>query len=278
MQDARINTGLPGHPKTKKLMRRLGPSGPWSLVCLFLWTAANRSNGDLSGMSDEDIELAADWNGDEGQLVQELASVGFLDGDSGAYVIHDWAEHNPWAAGAADRSEASKWAALCKRYGRDGAADRMPDYADRMRTASDSHATGTNPQCDPDAPLPSPLPSPSPKQEEPNGSLSAKTDVPNCPHDDIVSLYHEILPANPRIKVWDGDRAKLLRTRWREDSKRQSLDYWRRFFGYVGKSEFLTGRTSGREGRPFTPGLEWLVKSSNFAKIIEGRYHGDSAE
>lgn len=116
------------------------------------------------------------------------------------------------------------------------------------------------------------------KQEEPNGSLSAKTDVPNCPHDEIISLYHEILPANPRIKVWSGDRAKALRTRWREDGKRQSLDYWQRFFGYVGKSEFLTGRVHGREGRPFTPGLDWLVNASNFAKIIEGRYHGESAE
>lgn len=162
MQDARISTGLPGHPKTKKLLRRLGPAGPWALVCLFLWTAANRSDGNLSGMSDEDIELAADWQGDDGQLVQALASVGFLEGDTGAFVVHDWAEHNPWAAGASERSEASKWAALCKRYGRAGAAERMPDYAARMRPAPDPHAAGTNPQCDPDAPLPSPLPSPLP--------------------------------------------------------------------------------------------------------------------
>lgn len=102
---------------------------------------------------------------------------------------------------------------------------------------------------------------------------SAKPDQPNCPHDEIIAAYHELLPANPRIKVWDGDRAKALRTRWREDSKRQSIDYWRRFFGYVAKSPFLTGQREGSGGRPFTPGLDWLVKASNFAKIIEGRYH-----
>ena len=112
------------------------------------------------------------------------------------------------------------------------------------------------------------------KAEEPKGSLSpdGDTEVP-CPHQEIVALYHELLPANPRIKVWDSARAAALRTRWREDEKRQSLDYWRRFFTHVAASDFLTGKREGGGGRPFLPGLEWMVKAANFAKIIEGRYH-----
>ena len=152
--DARISTGLPGHPKTKKLIRRHGEGAAWRLICLFLWVASNRSDGDLAGMSVEDIELAADWQGEEGKFVAALSEVGFLDGEEGSYKIHDWAEHNPWAAGSADRSEASKWAALCKRYGKDEAARRMPNYAARMRPAQNGtaeecapHADGTNPQC-----------------------------------------------------------------------------------------------------------------------------------
>lgn len=101
----------------------------------------------------------------------------------------------------------------------------------------------------------------------------AGDDAPPCPHQEVLALYHELLPANPRIKVWDGARAEALRTRWREDPKRQSLDYWRRFFVHVSASEFLTGRREGRGERPFLPGLEWMVKKANFAKIIEGRYH-----
>ena len=115
------------------------------------------------------------------------------------------------------------------------------------------------------------------EQEEPNGSLSAKADTANCPHNDIIALYHEILPANPRIKVWDGARADSLRARWREDSKRQDLDYWRRYFAHVSASPFLTGKVEGQGGRPFLPGLDWLVKASNFAKVIEGRYHERAA-
>lgn len=64
-----------------------------------------------------------------------------------------------------------------------------------------------------------------------------------------------------------------MRTRWREDPKRQSLDYWRRFFGHVAASPFLTGKVEGKNGRTFLPGLDWLVKAANFAKVIENRYH-----
>lgn len=145
--DARISVTFAAHPKTKKLIRRHGHAAGWGVVCLFLWTAGNRPDGDLTGMTSEDIELAVDWGGDDGALVAALKDVGFLDGEEGSYSIHDWAEHNPWAAGAKDRSEASKFAALCKRYGRERAADIMPDYADRTRPAREADAEDQKAQC-----------------------------------------------------------------------------------------------------------------------------------
>lgn len=161
-KDARISTGLPGHPKTKKLLRRLGHAGPLACIYLFIWSAANRSDGDLSGLSNEDIELSVDWTGEHGAFVSAMVDVGFLDGEENQLFIHDWAEHNPWAAGAKDRSEASRFAALCKRYGRNEAANRMPDYADRMRGASEPHTDRMRSGCEADAPSPSPSPSPIP--------------------------------------------------------------------------------------------------------------------
>src|SRR5690606_35895103 len=98
-----------------------------------------------------------------------------------------------------------------------------------------------------------------------------------CPHDEIIALYHETLPANPRIKAWTGARQANLRTRWREDAKRQSLDYWRRFFRHVAASPFLTGQRTGPDGRAFLHGLDWLVQPDNFAKVIEHRYHDKGA-
>lgn len=141
--DARISVGLPAHPKTKKLTRRLGDSGPLHCIWLFLWAASNRSDGDLTGMTDEDLELAVNWNGEPDAFVQAMADVGFLEGPAGERRIHDWAEHNSWAAGAQQRSDKSRWAALCKQYGRAKAAKMMPDYVDAMPDAGSEHAKGT---------------------------------------------------------------------------------------------------------------------------------------
>jgi hypothetical protein len=177
--DARISIGLPSHPKTKKLIRRVGEAGAWRLVCLFLWAAQTRPDGNLSGMTAEDIELAADWTGKNDEFVKALVEVGFLDGTDGEYRIHDWSEHNPWAAGAEARSEKARWMALCKQHGRERAAQMMPEYAARIskagqedtKTIADSTnnsaiSTATSTQCSMHAAgnssAPSPLPSPSP--------------------------------------------------------------------------------------------------------------------
>ncbi|MBH1851909.1 hypothetical protein I5V61_06480 [Stenotrophomonas maltophilia] len=177
--DARLSTGLPGHPKTKKLVRRLGPAAGWSLVCLILWARSSRPDGDLSGMTAEDIELAADWAGENDALVRELASVGFLDGSEGGYQLHDWAEHQPWSAGAEARSEKAKWAALCRRHGRQEAALLMPEYAAKLQQAqpeqdgslpvagSNLPVAGSSTAPSPN-PSPSPNPNPSPEEETPH--------------------------------------------------------------------------------------------------------------
>jgi hypothetical protein len=67
----------------------------WYLVCLFLWVAENRADGNLGGMTAEDIEIAAGWTGEPGEFTHALIDVGFLDGADGAYVVHDWLEHIP---------------------------------------------------------------------------------------------------------------------------------------------------------------------------------------
>lgn len=202
--DARISTALPQHPKCKKLLRRLGPAGAWALVCLIVWTSANRPNGDLGGMTDEDIELAVDWSGEDGALVTALSEIGFLDGAPMARALHDWEEHNPFAASSGERSDSARWAALCKRYGRDGAAARMPDYAKRMRPASEPDAGRTNPQCGADAPSPSPspipTPSPKPKPTPIPGEGAAVTAIPTRTRDTSPQVAR---PDDVTVQTWN---------------------------------------------------------------------------
>lgn len=96
---------------------------------------------------------------------------------------------------------------------------------------------------------------------------------PRCPHQEIIALYHEVLPELRKVRVWDANREKLLRARWKSEQKRQSLDWWRGFFEYVRGCPFLMGLVDGREGKaPFQADLEWLVRPTNFNKVIEGKY------
>jgi hypothetical protein len=149
--DARISTAFPRHPKTVKLQRRLGAAGCWSLVCLFLWVADNRPDGDLSGMSDEDLEIAAGWSGDQNSFVATLCEVGFLDGRDSERSIHDWVEHNPWAAKRGERVAKAKKAA----------AARWETAAQNMLDACSPHATGMHSACsDTKRAMPSTQPNP----------------------------------------------------------------------------------------------------------------------
>lgn len=176
--DLRLKVGLPRAPKLRRLTRQLGPGAAWSLVCLWAFAAEQRVDGVLTDMDDLDIELAAGWEGESGHFVQALVDLRWLDGEPGNRRIHDWEEHQPWLSGASARSEASRWAALCKRYGREGAAEQMPEYAERLRGASQAdgmpdsaartraargpHATGKRQARETCAPSPSPSPSPNP--------------------------------------------------------------------------------------------------------------------
>lgn len=92
---------------------------------------------------------------------------------------------------------------------------------------------------------------------------------PECPHKKIIGLYLKILPEMPEVKIWNDDQESWLRTRWKEDKSRQSLDWWKKFFSWIRESDFLMGRTK----EEFQCDLEWLIRKRNFAKIANGRYH-----
>lgn len=164
--DARLQTSLPGHPKTKKLARRVGPAGVLSLIWLILWCVDNRSDGNLAGMTAEDIELAAGWGGEPDALVKALAEVGFLDGTEGCYSLHDWADHQPWAAGADFRSAKARWNAVKRHHGEAEADRQVPEYAAvRGGQRADSSTGSTadskaHSSASSNAPSPSPSPSP----------------------------------------------------------------------------------------------------------------------
>jgi len=116
----------------------------------------------------------------------------------------------------------------------------------------------------------------------PDGELESK--IPDCKHSEVISLYHHHLPTLRKVEVWNAARQGYLRQRWREVASELAqtkpidsadvLGWWSEFFQHVGKSKFLTGRVNSKDGRAFAADLEWILKPSNFAKIVEGKYHG----
>jgi uncharacterized protein YdaU (DUF1376 family) len=110
--------------------------------------------------------------------------------------------------------------------------------------------------------------------------------LPECNHKAVIELYHENLPTMRRVEVWNETRAGYLRQRWREVATELAqekaievgdvLNWWAEFFQSVGKSRFLTGRVNSKDGRAFVADLEWILKPTNFAKIVEGKYHGNN--
>ena len=102
----------------------------------------------------------------------------------------------------------------------------------------------------------------------------------HCPHEKIIALYHECLPMLPTVRIWSEDRRKTLAARWRTlvndkgyQSEEEGLGWFKRLFGYIRRSRFLTGETPQKEGHTWRPDLEWIIKPKNLTKIIEGKYH-----
>jgi len=108
--------------------------------------------------------------------------------------------------------------------------------------------------------------------------------LPDCQHQAVIDLYHQQLPTLRRVEVWNAVRQGYLRQRWREVAAELAkdkpisasavLDWFNDFFGHIQKSRFLVGKINGKDGRAFAADLEWIIKPSNFAKIVEGKYHG----
>ena len=120
----------------------------------------------------------------------------------------------------------------------------------------------------------------------PDGEPDPPKKLPGCDHKAVIELYHQNLPTMRRVEVWNETRAGYLRQRWREVAAELAqaqditasdvLNWWGEFFQSVGKSRFLTGRVNSKDGRAFVADLEWILKPSNFAKIVEGKYHGNN--
>jgi hypothetical protein len=118
--------------------------------------------------------------------------------------------------------------------------------------------------------------------KEANASLSGSS-MPDCPHQKILEIYGKHLPHLAQHRTWEGHRQTSLRARWVQASAPSSyspkgyktteegLAWWNDFFAYIANETKLAAGFESN-GRLWLPDLEWIVKSANFNKIIDGKY------
>lgn len=221
-------------------------------VALHMMTLASSAQvrGYIDGFEDEDIATALDMDIAGVTAIRDAMQGRFLMGDQ----LMGWEKRQP------KREDPNVTA-------------RVEEYRARQKEASETHCNALKRTATPDKTRG--------EEDKDNSSgptpagvgVGRKPPTPACPHEEIIALYHEILPMCPVIRAWTKARQDKLRARWNEAPERQNLDYWRRFFEYVASSAFLTGRSAPAPGRrPFVATLYWMVGAENFTKIREGAY------
>jgi hypothetical protein len=106
--DIRIAVSFRDHRKRRELRRLLGPAGEIALVDLWLFAAESRPDGNLTGLSVEDIAKEARWEGDPKAFVDGLIRAKFIEKRRRNLQIHDWNDHNFYAANIENRRRAAQ--------------------------------------------------------------------------------------------------------------------------------------------------------------------------
>ena len=90
-----ISTDFFSNLKVRKLERHCGIKGIFCLQRLWMWAAQYRPDGNLSGLQQEDIEIAAQWDNGGGHFFDSLINLRFIDidNDNGVLRLHDWQKH-----------------------------------------------------------------------------------------------------------------------------------------------------------------------------------------
>lgn len=239
--------------------------GPVVGALYWLWASADQhtEDGCMPGLTLRQIDRKTGLPG----FAAALCEIGWLADDPQGVVIVKFEEHN----GTSAKRRCSD--AQRKASGRSVSAS----HADNERTAEGSNADEKRRSAEleeEEEKRNTPTSDEVGSREASPASTTRLASVGDpCPHQAIIDAFHRLLPTARQVRDWTPTRQALLRARWREDARRQSLEWWERFFAYCAKSKFLTGSAAAGDRKPFELGLEWLVKPENFAKVREGKYH-----
>jgi hypothetical protein len=251
----RLWSDMPNDPKFRTIAR-ISKQSISSVIAVYVHMLCCASNaterGRTQGWDDEDIASALDMDCASITAIRDAMEGKLIEGD----WLTGWDKRQPKKEdGAAER--AKEW----REKKAEEERNRTQPNATERQEIEERRGEVEIEEISSKAIVPS--------EADDDAATIAKPEKPDCPHQEIIAIYHEVLPQCPRIREWTPARATQLRTRWNENSSRQNLDYWRQFFEYVAQCDFLVGR-AGKT--PFFADLEWMTKIANFTKIREQKY------
>lgn len=223
--------GTREHPKFKRLCHILGMPPPHILGHLeFMWDVAYQSGEPRIGDA-VDVELAAGWTGEPGDLCRALAEcggpgrAGFIEevpGEPGAFQVHDLLDHAPsYVAHRAAKERERKKAKTC---GRCGVAFRSTETHAKYCSPACKQASYRERVTDSDTALrnsdacvteryapPAPAPAPAPKEEEPAAQVC--DEPPKAAASSPTVLTFPTVGKKKEPKEWHLIEAKLAEYR-----------------------------------------------------------------
>lgn len=217
--------GVPEHPKTLKLARRLGVE-PWAAVGLlevfWHWCSKYAITG-LVTASPEDIADGIRYSGDADALFAVMLECGWIDAHPDGFTIHDVADH-------ADNT----WKANLKRAGLEFWNDAGSTPSDACRDGAETEAlvscdrimTESQPSNEPPKPEPEPEPKPEPKdilggqappgepgEGEPSSSPEPRKKPPRGVSADVAAVFEALNSLSGRRFDPGGAQAQYVRGR-----------------------------------------------------------------
>lgn len=84
------------------------------------------------------------------------------------------------------------------------------------------------------------------------------------PKDDIIKMFNELCISLPKVKTVTETRKKAAKS----IMKKYSIEQIKEVFKKAEASDFLKGKNN----RYWKANFDWLMKDSNFAKVIDGNY------
>ncbi len=96
--------------------------------------------------------------------------------------------------------------------------------------------------------------------------VTEQDEVKQCPYQAIQNMFNRICVSYPKVRGIDGKRRQLVSGRW---TSYPDLEVFRQVFENAENSSFMKGQ--GRNG--WTADFDWMMKPSNFQKVLEGNYN-----